>query len=382
MKKSPGLKRPSPSASVNARVALPPPSGGPRMPMVVLSRTRTACTFDRGTKAPTEVTSRRVDVADVVMAIFTGVATGIWVTNIRGRNTTARGTMKTMPATMEYRRSFVAWGGGLRLRLKTAVGLRGRAMRIDSLHVNRGTPRDRAVALLRGVPATRIVGAEHFDPPPQFLREEVGILSQHRELVHGAETIPVFDPCVSQLVRDLLRVCGHLLRPLPHPGLCQGLLHQDVHREGPLSRETSRDLVDAELPRWRRVEGDPLRRDPGHLEDLADVREGRLEEHLCGLGSRIDLPRVRVRIGGVDDEPSAPDPVPDLLGRVRREGGQHLRLHLDETAHALRLRPILRASDVPRPGRLQVEVAVPQRHLVVHVLHRGPRRLEIGRASC
>src|SRR2546421_9250400 len=221
MKKSPGLKRPSPSGSVNARVALPPPSGGTRMPMVVLSRTRTACTFDRSTKAPTEVTSRRVDVADVVMAIFTGVATGIWFTNIRGRNTTARRTMKTIPATMEYRISFVAWGGGLRLRLKTAVGLRGRAMRIDSLHVDRGTTRHGAVALLRWIPTVRIVSAEHVDFHAQFLGQEMGIFSEHRELVHGAERISLFDPRVSQFVRDLLRVRGHLLRPLPHPRLGQ-----------------------------------------------------------------------------------------------------------------------------------------------------------------
>src|SRR2546430_5520576 len=107
MKKSPGLKRPSPSASVNARVALPPPSGGPRVATVALSRTRTACTFDRGTKAPTDVTSRRGDVAHVVVAIFTGVATGAWFTHIRGRDTTARRTQKTNPPTTEYRINFV-----------------------------------------------------------------------------------------------------------------------------------------------------------------------------------------------------------------------------------------------------------------------------------
>src|SRR5205807_478622 len=127
----------------------------------------------------------------------------------------------------------------------------------------------------------------HLDLHSQFLREEVRILSQHRELVHGAEPISIFDPCVSQLVRDLLRVCGYLLRPFPYPGLCQGLLHQDVHREGLLGREASRELVDAELPRWRRVESDPLRRDPGHLEDLADVRERRLEEYLCCRVARM-----------------------------------------------------------------------------------------------
>src|SRR5256886_1255682 len=247
MKKSPGLKRPSPSASVNARVALPPPSGGPRMATVVLSRTRTACTFDRGTKAPTDVTSRRVDVADVVMAIFTGVATGVWFTNIRGRNTTARRTMKTIPATMEYRISFVAWGGGLRFRLKTAVGLRGRAMRIDSLHVDRGTTRHGAVALLRWIPTVRIVSAEHVDFHAQFLGQEMSIFSEHGELVHGADSIQIFGPRMSQFVRDLSRVCGCFLRPFLHPGLRQGLLHKDVHREGTLRREAPRDLMDAEL---------------------------------------------------------------------------------------------------------------------------------------
>src|SRR2546421_2537940 len=179
---------------MNASVALLPPSGGPSVAAVTLSRTRTACNFDSDTGAPTDVTSRRVG---VVKVIFTGVAPPLWSTNIRGRNTTPRMTMKIMPATMEYRRSFVAWGGGLRLRLKTAVGLRGRAMRIDSLHVDCGPPRDGAVALLRGVPAMRIVGAERFNLHPQFLREEVRILSQHRELVHGTEPIPIFDPGVS-----------------------------------------------------------------------------------------------------------------------------------------------------------------------------------------
>src|SRR5438309_3378064 len=321
MKKSPGLKRPSPSASVNARVALPPPSGGPRMPMVVLSRTRTACTFDRGTKAPTDVTSRRVDVADVVMAIFTGVATGIWFTNIRGRNTTARRTMKTIPATMEYRISFVAWGGGLRLRLKTAVGLRGRAMRIDSLHVDRGTARDGAVSLRRRIPAARIVRAEHVDLDAELFRQEVRILSEHRELVHGVEPIQMFDAGVLQLVRHLLRVRGHLFRAVAHPGLGKRLLHEDVHRERTLRRELTGDLVDADFPRRRRVQGHSLRRDPGDLEDLPDVREGRLQQAFRGLRSGIDLLDLRVRIGRGDDEAGSPVPVPDLLRHMGREWG-------------------------------------------------------------
>src|SRR2546430_3334525 len=176
---------------MNASVALLPPSGGPSVAAVTLSRTRTACNFDSDTEAPTDVTSRWVE---VVKVIFTGVATPLWSTNMRGRNTTPRRTMKTMPATMEYRRSFVAWGGGLRLRLKTAVGLRGRAMRIDSLHVDRGTTRHGAVALLRWIPAMRIVGAEHVDLHAQFLGQEMGIFSEYGELVHGAESIQIFGP--------------------------------------------------------------------------------------------------------------------------------------------------------------------------------------------
>src|SRR5439155_342984 len=294
-----------------------------------------------------------------------GVATPLWSTNIRGRNTTPRRTMKTMPATMEYRSSFVAWGGGLRLRLKTAVGLRGRAMRIDSLHVDRGTARDGAVALLRRVPAMRIVGAEHLDLHPQFLREEMGILSQHRELVHGAEPIPIFDPCVSQLVRDLLRVRGHLLRPFPYPGLCQGLLHQDVHREGSLGRQASRELVDAELPRWRCVQGDSLRRDPGHLEDLTNVRESRLEEHLCCLGSWIDLVRVRIveAISRVRDrEPDhvrgpVPQRLPDIPGVAARL--RHLAPREPHPSiHPVAARPVLLRED-----RRVVEQA--ERHVIL-----------------
>ncbi len=185
-KKSPGLRRPSRSASVKASVALLPPNGGPSVATGELSRVRSASNFDNDTKAPTDKTSRRVE---VVKAIVTGVATEVWFTNIRGRNTTPRRMMKTIPATIEYRRSFVAWGGGLRLRLKTAIGFRGRAIRIDSLHKDRGTPGDGAVAFLRWIPAVRVVGAEHVDLDAQFLRKEMSIFPEHRELVHGAEPV-------------------------------------------------------------------------------------------------------------------------------------------------------------------------------------------------
>jgi hypothetical protein len=72
-KKSLGPRRPSPFASVNEKVALPPASGGPSFASVTLFRERLACSFDKDTRAPTDVTSSRVKDEK---SIFTGVATG------------------------------------------------------------------------------------------------------------------------------------------------------------------------------------------------------------------------------------------------------------------------------------------------------------------
>src|SRR5256885_11916073 len=75
----------------------------------------------------------------------------------------ARRTMNTRPERSEYRRSFVACGGGLRFRLKGTSGLEGRRIFMDSLHVDRRPPGDRVVRFLRGIPTFRIVGPEHVD---------------------------------------------------------------------------------------------------------------------------------------------------------------------------------------------------------------------------
>src|SRR6266550_1699669 len=348
-KKSPGPSKPSLFASVKENVAFPSPRGAPSVTSVTLSPTKLALSFDSETRAPTVTTWSRISFAGTsrMNVIVTRVATGACSTNIRGRNTMPRRTMNTIPATIEYRMSFVACGGGLRLRLKSTVAFRGRAIRIDSLQVDGGTSRDRALSPLRRIPAAGIVRAEHVDLDAEFLRQEVRILSEHRELVHGAEPIQMFDASVLQLVRHLLRVRGHLFRAVPHPGLGERLLHEDVHRERTLRRELAGDLVDADFPRRRRVEGHSLGRDLGDLENLPDVREGRLQQAFRGLRSGIDLLDLRVRISRGDDEAPSPVPVPYLLRHVGREGCEDLRLDRDEPARALRLRPVLRSPQIP-----------------------------------
>src|SRR2546422_8858739 len=67
--------------------------------------------------------------------------------------------------------------------------------------------------------------------------------------------------------------------------------------------------------------------------------------------------------------------MPNLLAGVRRERCEELRLDLDEPAEHFRARAALRSPDVPRPSRLDVEVPVAKGRLVVHLLHRGPSRL-------
>jgi hypothetical protein len=81
-----------------------------------------------------------------------------------------------MPDAIEYRNNFVACGGGLRFRLKATVGLRGRAIRMGSLQVNRGTSWDRALGFLRRIPSLRIVRPEHIDLHSELFAKEMGIL--------------------------------------------------------------------------------------------------------------------------------------------------------------------------------------------------------------
>src|SRR5438093_98722 len=104
----------------------------------------------------------------------------------------ARRTMNTRPERNEYRRSFVAWGGGLRFRLKGTSGLEGRRIFMDSLQVDRRPPGDRVVRFLRGIPTFRIVGPEHVD--------------LHTELsLQEAEDFPGFGPRID-LASDRLRI--------------------------------------------------------------------------------------------------------------------------------------------------------------------------------
>src|SRR2546430_8436674 len=180
-KKSPGPSNPSLFASVKENIAFPSPRGGPSVTSVTLSPTKLALSFDSETRAPTVTTWSRIsfDGTSRMNVIVTRVATGSCSTNIRGRNTMPRRMMNTIPATIEYRISFVACGGGLRLRLKSTVAFRGRAIRIDSLQVDGGTSRDRALSLLRRIPSAWVVPAVHRGLGAELLRPEVGLLPQH-----------------------------------------------------------------------------------------------------------------------------------------------------------------------------------------------------------
>src|SRR5207247_2204955 len=82
---------------------------------------------------------------------------------MRGRNTMASRTMKTTPERNEYRRSFVACGGGLRFRLKGTSGLEGRRIFMGSLHVDRRPSGDGVVRLLRDRPLLREVASDPMD---------------------------------------------------------------------------------------------------------------------------------------------------------------------------------------------------------------------------
>src|SRR3989442_16035584 len=101
----------------------------------------------------------------------------------------ARRTMNTTPERSEYRRSFVACGGGLRFRMKGTSGLEGRRIFMDSLPVDRRPSGDGVVRFLRGIPAFRIVGPEHVDLHPEVFLQEAEAFSEHRELVHGCTPV-------------------------------------------------------------------------------------------------------------------------------------------------------------------------------------------------
>src|SRR2546427_11561199 len=96
----------------------------------------------------------------------------------------ARRTMNTTPERNEYRRSFVAWGGGLRFRLEGASGLEGRRIFMDSLHVDRRPPGVRLVRFLPWLPPFRILAPEHVDLPTVLLLLQPQVLPAQPEPVH------------------------------------------------------------------------------------------------------------------------------------------------------------------------------------------------------
>src|SRR5438093_12494184 len=123
---------------------------------------------------------------------------------MRGRNTMARRTMNTTAERNEYRRSFVACGGGLRFRLKGTSGLEGRRIFMDSLQVDRRPSGDGVVRFLRRIPAFRIVGPEHLDLHAELFLQESEVFPEHRELVHGRKPLKLIRLRVSQVLRDPL----------------------------------------------------------------------------------------------------------------------------------------------------------------------------------
>src|SRR2546426_3143595 len=130
----------------------------------------------------------------------------------------ARRTMNTTPERNEYRRSFVAWGGGLRFRLKGTFGLEGRRIFMDSLQVDRRPPGDRVVRFLRGIPTFRIVGPEHVDLHTELSLQEAEVFPEHRELVHGRKPGELIRFGVSQVLRDFLGERRDLFRRSRIPG--------------------------------------------------------------------------------------------------------------------------------------------------------------------
>src|SRR6266571_5077412 len=360
---------------MNERLPFAPTSGGPRIDTVTLSWINTARNFDSSTKAPTDVTLRRGPPVVFSSCISTGVATGDWRGNICGRKTIASKIMNTTPARREYRSNFVACGGGLRFRLNGTSGFEGRAIFMDSLHVNRRPAGDGVVRLLRGVPSLRIVRTEDVDLRTEFRSQEADVLAEHRELVDGTSPNRFIRFRVAQLLAEFLGVGRHLFRPVPHPRLREGPFHEHVHRDGSPLREGVCEFVEAGLPGRGGVQRDPLWRDPCDLQDLSNVSEGRLQQGFRAFRPSVDLPPDRLGIRRLDDEPIAPDPVPDLFASMGCERREELRLDLDEPTSNLRPRPALGSPDVPRPSGLQVEVAVAERGLVGHRFHRFACRL-------
>src|SRR2546422_1327107 len=379
-KLSPASRRLSAFASTNRRVAFPPTRPELRFPITIPSRVKFALNFASSRETVVESMASLVPlvVSRRSLPLFPGltISTGTCFGNIRGRKTIAKRTMKTTPERKEYRRSFVAWGGGLRFRLNGASGLEGRAIFMHSLHVNRRPSGDGVVRLLRGVPSSRIVRAEHVDRNAELFRQEVGVLPEHRKLLDGSNSIQFIRFRVLELVTEALCVRGKFLCPFPHAGLRKGSLHEGVHPDGAFLRQRTRNLVDADLPIRRGVQRNALRLDPSDFENLADIRQRRLQEGLGGLRAWVDLIRNRDRVRGVDDEPIAANPMPNLLAGMWRERCQKLRLDLDEPTKDLRSRMALRSPEVPGPSGLDIEVPVAKGGLVVHLLHRRPGRLD------
>src|SRR6266699_423795 len=303
-------------------------------------------------------------------------STGSWLGNIRGRNTMASMTMNTTPAKREYRSSFVACGGGLRLRLKGTSGFEGRAIFTRSLHVNRRPTGHGAVRLLHGIPSLRVIRAEDIDGRTEFRSKEPGVLAKHRELLDGTNANRFIRFRVAELLAEALGVRRHVLRPIPHPWLREGPLHEDVHRDGSVLRKGTRDLVDANFPRRSGVQRDPFRLDSGDLQDLSDVSEGRLQQSFSGFCLRVDFSWDGLGIRRLDDESIASDSMPDLFASMGCKRSEEFRLDLHEPTGDLRSGPALRSTNVPRPSGLQVEVPVAERGLVVHRLHRSAGRLD------
>src|SRR6266540_5631213 len=265
-------------ASTNVRFVLAPATRpAERFPISTASRVKFARNFASSRLAVVSSMYSRVPlvVSRRSFPLFPGftTSTGSWLGNIRGRKTMASMTMNTTPAKREYRSNFVACGGGLRFRLNGTSGFEGRAIFTGSLHVDRRSAGDGEGRLLRRVPSLRIVRAEDVDRSADFGLQKACVFAEHRELLDGTNPTQFIRFRVTHLLAEPLRECSHLLRPIPHSGLRESPFHEDVHRDGPVLREGTRELVDADLPRRGGVQRDPLRLDSRDLQDLSDVFE-------------------------------------------------------------------------------------------------------------
>src|SRR2546421_5543668 len=97
----------------------------------------------------------------------------------------ARRTMNTRPERNEYRRSFVACGGGLRFRLKGTSGLEGRRIFVDSPHVDRRPSADGVGRFLRRIAAFGIVRPAHLGLHGELLLQEREAFPSPPQLVFG-----------------------------------------------------------------------------------------------------------------------------------------------------------------------------------------------------